>query len=85
MVFNNYQRAHYNYLEQIIFILLATLISSFQLPSEAGILAIVYSVGRVFYSWGYYHDPNKRLFGALIVDLSLLGLIGTTGYSLYKM
>ena len=73
-VFNNWQRAHYNYLEQFTPVIIWIFISTFYAPLAAAILGFVYFIGRIFYTWGYVASPNKRIFGALILDLSFLGL-----------
>ena len=73
-VFNNWQRAHYNYLEQLTPVLIWIFISMFYAPLAAGILGFVYFIGRILYTWGYVGSPNKRIFGAIILDLSFLGL-----------
>ena len=72
--FNNWQRCHYNFLESLTPILVWILLSSLYQPLAAGILGLVYFVGRIFYTRGYMATANNRIIGALLVDISLLGL-----------
>jgi uncharacterized membrane protein YecN with MAPEG domain len=72
--FNNYQRAHYNYMEQLTPTIIWILISIFYKPLAAAILGFIYFIGRIFYSIGYLKSPNSRLIGALIIDAAFLGL-----------
>ena len=73
-LFNNAQRAHYNFLEQLTPTLVWLLISIFYQPLAAAILGFVVVLGRIFYAVGYFKTPNLRSVGALLVDLGFLGL-----------
>ncbi len=73
-IFNNYQRAHYNYMEQLTQVIVWILISCFYQPLAAAILGFIYALGRLIYSLGYYKSPNLRGIGALILDLPFLAL-----------
>ena len=73
-IFNNFQRCHYNYLEQLTPVLVMIILSSYYKPLAAAILALVYFVGRVFYTFGYIKSANKRLIGAILIDLGFLGI-----------
>ena len=72
--FNNWQRVHYNFLEQLTPVLIWTLIGCFYKPLAAAILGFSVFIGRIFYSIGYCTSPSKRIVGALIVDLAIVGL-----------
>ncbi len=73
-IFNNWQRCHYNFLEQLTPILIWILISCLYNPLSSGILGLIYLLGRILYTFGYMSTSNKRIYGAIIMDLSLLGL-----------
>ena len=72
--FNNWQRCHYNFLESLTPIIVWILLSSVYQPFAAGILGLIFFVGRIFYTIGYMTTANNRLIGAILVDISLLGL-----------
>ncbi len=82
--FNNWQRCHYNYLEQLTPVLIWIIISSFTYPQVAGILGLIYMVGRVFYTVGYMSTANNRIIGAIIIDLAFLGLFALSIVSIAK-
>ena len=70
--FNNNQRAHYNYLEHLLAILVWTYIGSFRQPLPAAVIAFVYMVGRIAYTIGYFKTPNARGVGAIIIDIAFV-------------
>ena len=72
--FGNYQRAHYNYLEQLTPVIVWILICCAYKPLAAAILGYVYFIGRIFFAVGYWKTANKRSLGALIIDLAYFGL-----------
>ncbi|KAI9345628.1 hypothetical protein BDR26DRAFT_856360 [Obelidium mucronatum] len=86
-LFNCYQRAHHNFLEnypQFLF-LLAT--SGIQYPQIAAGAGAVWIVGRIFYASNYQTgEPSKRNGGLALLHLfgmlTLIGLGITTGVSL---
>jgi MAPEG family len=47
--FNNYQRAHYNYMEHLTQVIVWILISIFYQPLAAAILGFIYALGRLIY------------------------------------
>ena len=59
------------------------------LPTAAGWLGWAYFIGRMFYTAGYImKGPKGRLFGAIVIDLSMLGLVGVafaSGGMIYNM
>jgi len=71
--FNNYQRAHYNYVEGAASILAFELLSGLFFPRFTTVLGLLYIVGRLLYGIGYRKSgPRGRLVGVLIVDVTLL-------------
>eukprot|EP01102_Stenamoeba_stenopodia_P016344 TRINITY_DN5706_c0_g1_i1.p1 TRINITY_DN5706_c0_g1~~TRINITY_DN5706_c0_g1_i1.p1 ORF type:complete len:156 (+),score=36.05 TRINITY_DN5706_c0_g1_i1:130-597(+) len=77
--FNNYQRVHYNYLEGIASILTFLLLSGVFYPRYAAINGAIYIVGRQLYAFGYWSKgPKGRMIGALLLDLALVALFGST-------
>lgn len=84
--FNNSQRAHYNFVEQVGSVIALVFVAGIGMPWVAGILGWLYCIGRLIYTMGYVaKGPNGRLIGAGVMDLGLLGLIGVAGYSCYKV
>jgi len=73
--FNNYQRAHYNYVEGAASILTFELISGLFFPRFTAVFGLFYIVGRILYAIGYRKSGARgRLVGVLIVDVALLAL-----------
>ena len=56
--FNNWQRVHYNFLEQLTPTLIWIAISALYKPLVAAIFGFVYFVGRILYSIRYCRSPN---------------------------
>merc|ERR1719153_1216199 len=66
-LFNCYQRAHQNTLENIPLFLAILLISGLNFPKLAAGAGLVWLIGRVIYSYGYYTgEPKNRLYGFFI-------------------
>ena len=83
--FNNYQRAHYNYIEGMGTILTFLMVGGLFFPKPAAIAGVSYIVGRFLYTFGYRNSgPKGRMVGALVLDLALLSLLGMSSYGLYK-
>ena len=71
--FNNWQRAHMNYLEHFAMVVSLLVIGSVNMPIFSLIAGFLVFVGRSLYAIGYMNGgPKGRIFGAL---LSLFGLI----------
>jgi glutathione S-transferase len=83
--FNNYQRAHYNYIEGITLIATVTLVSGLWYPRFAVIAGIIYMIGRELYAFGYRTGGAKaRTIGIIPLDLSLFALIGAAFYGAFN-
>ena len=87
LMFNNTQRAHYNYVEGAASILAFLVISGLTWnPRYAAILGGVYMLGREMYSHGYATaGAQARTAGAVVLDVALLGLFGTGVYGSLKV
>ena len=73
--FNNGQRAHYNFVEQVASILFLIFITGLNLPWLAGAFGWAYFAGRLLYTIGYLRSgPHGRLVGVLIMDVATLAL-----------
>jgi hypothetical protein len=85
VTFNNYQRAHYNYIEGIAVIVILTLMAGIWYPRLAVITGIAYIIGRQLYAIGYqtgggmipchaisisYHNVDARLTTIILVVLT---------------
>ena len=80
--FNNAQRVHYNYLENLQLILVLIFIAGLKQPLAALILACIYFAGRTLYSFGYgMKGPGGRNFGGMFAGLSLLTLLALSLYT----
>lgn len=82
-IFERYYRVQQNTVEQLVIFLPSLLISShFFSPRLAGLLGLVFVVGRALYARGYVADPAQRgtgfaiSFGANAI-LALTALFGT--------
>jgi len=81
--FNNYQRAHYNYVEGIATVLTLLLIAGVFYPQFSAAVGLVYIIGRQLYARGYQTSGSEgRKLGVGLVDLSLVVLLGTILYSI---
>ncbi|XP_033121040.1 microsomal glutathione S-transferase 3-like isoform X2 [Anneissia japonica] len=77
-MFNCYQRAHQNTLEQIPYFLLFLLLGGIQHPGVCIVCGLIWIVSRLSYAFGYYTgDPEKRLKG-VYGYIGLFGLIAAT-------
>ncbi|KAJ8082021.1 hypothetical protein PM082_007867 [Marasmius tenuissimus] len=79
--FNCAQRAHQNTLEGLFPIYVKTAITAVRYPKLAAGMLAAWTVARVIFTHGYATgDPKKRTFGALLGDIPLVGLLGTSLY-----
>jgi len=77
-LFNCYQRAHQNTLENYTQFLLLLGIGGLEMPILSAIAGLVWIAGRVSYSKGYYTgDPKNRSRGAFAY-IGLLTLLGAS-------
>jgi hypothetical protein len=83
-IFNNWQRAHYNYLEQLTAVLVWIFVSCAYKPLAAAILGFAYFFGRFFYTAGYATSAERRLFGAIVLELGFLGLFILSVVTIFK-
>ena len=84
--FNNAQRAAYNFIEQVYFPLILVPIAGLYFDIATIALAGVYIVGRLAYTIGYVKGgPAGRIVGAVLFELSMLGLLGLAVASGYLL
>jgi hypothetical protein len=84
--FNNGQRAHYNYLEQVPSALSFLLIGGLMFPTVATGAGVGIIVGRELYAQGYVNQgPKGRSIGAGINMVALTTLFGTAVLSGLKI
>ncbi|XP_054753465.1 glutathione S-transferase 3, mitochondrial-like [Lytechinus pictus] len=75
-LFNCFQRAHANTLENYPQFLMLLFLAGIGFPRASSILGVIYIVGRISYAHGYYTgDPSKRMRG-VYGYIGLLGLLG---------
>eukprot|EP01016_Furgasonia_blochmanni_P050784 TRINITY_DN7904_c0_g1_i1.p2 TRINITY_DN7904_c0_g1~~TRINITY_DN7904_c0_g1_i1.p2 ORF type:complete len:190 (+),score=22.21 TRINITY_DN7904_c0_g1_i1:166-735(+) len=73
--FNNAQRAHGNFVEQVGIMIPATLTAGLCYPTQAATLGLIYFIGRLAYTIGYQSEggPKNREFGAFPAGFALMG------------
>lgn len=77
-VFNCYQRAHQNTLENYPQFLMLLFIGGIQFPFVTALAGVVWILGKIAYSLGYYTgDPAKRMKGSFGY-IGLITMLGTT-------
>lgn len=77
LLFNNAQRAHYNFVEGVASYIVMILAAAVYYPIYASILGVAVIVGRLLFAIGYVSaGPKGRMVGVLLVDIALLGLLG---------
>ncbi|KAI9292524.1 hypothetical protein K502DRAFT_367535 [Neoconidiobolus thromboides FSU 785] len=80
--FHNAQRAHRNYTEQVGVTQSLLLAAGILHPKVATGLGLAYIAGRQLYYHGYVNQgPSGRVYGVLLLDGGLIGLLGTLIYS----
>ncbi|ROV91428.1 hypothetical protein VSDG_07212 [Cytospora chrysosperma] len=85
-LFNCAQRAHANFSENVTPFMANMLIAGLRYPLLAAGLGLGWLAGRVVYTVGYTTSgPKGRIAGALVHNLSLLGLFVTAGLTAFKM
>jgi len=79
--FNNHQRAHHNFMENLPLALTLVLTAGLFQPEVAAVVGGVFTVGRIMASSGYRtKGPLGRYPGTIFGTLPLLALIGVNGY-----
>ncbi|EFX85348.1 microsomal glutathione S-transferase 3-like [Daphnia pulex] len=84
-LFNCYQRAHQNTLENYPQFLMLLFIGGLQYPLVTAVAGLVWIAGKVSYSLGYYTgDPAKRMRGGYSY-IGLLTMLGTSLCFAFKL
>ena len=84
-VFNNWQRAHLNFLETFSIVVVMSFITAINQPLWAAVVGYVLVLGRIIYGLGYCHaGPKGRLVGAILWDLGLLAVFAGSIASLVQ-
>ncbi len=74
--FNNYQRAHLNYMELVTPIVVVQLVSGLFFPRISFLASIVVLVGRQLFGMGYRSTGSSgRLVGAITADVGMITLL----------
>ena len=68
------QRVHVNFIEQLLIVCFLVLVAGLKHPTEAAILGLTYSFGRLVYAIGYSRKVESRGVGVLLLTLPLFGL-----------
>jgi glutathione S-transferase len=77
LAFANAQRVHYNYVEGAASAITFALLSGLYFPRISAYSALAYCLGREIFAAGYMSKgPNHRIYGALILDVALLTMLG---------
>jgi len=83
--FNNYQRAHLNYVEVGATTIALTLLSGIFYPRAATLLAVTAIAAREVYAIGYRKSgPKGRTYGAALFDLAAISMFGLTVYGAFN-
>ncbi|KAF8140449.1 hypothetical protein EV363DRAFT_1579787 [Boletus edulis] len=86
MEFNCTQRAHQNTIEFAPIVTVSTLVFGLKCPHAAAMMCASFVVGRVIYTLGYKTGkPAKRVPGAVIANVSTMGLLGSATYAAYRL
>ncbi|KAJ1561098.1 hypothetical protein HK096_005997 [Nowakowskiella sp. JEL0078] len=85
--FNNYQRAHYNYLEAAPGMYALLFSAGATNPKLAASLGFAYMVGRSFYSRNYVKNGAESRYnrGAPLMFVGQIGLLGVAAFGAIKM
>ncbi|TPX48684.1 hypothetical protein SeMB42_g02062 [Synchytrium endobioticum] len=85
--FNNHQRVHYNYVENIASVTFLLCTGGLFYPRASAALGAVYIAGRFIFARGYTKaGPDGRMLGTAILHIGDFGLLAVTVYGiLHKM
>ncbi|KRX05344.1 hypothetical protein PPERSA_00645 [Pseudocohnilembus persalinus] len=75
--FNNSQRIHQNFADQIGYLLPALLIAGLLYPIFSVGLGLTHFIGRILYASGYSKGPDQRELGAYLSHGSTFFILGT--------
>ena len=79
------QRVQLNFLEQLPIIMITILVAGLKYKFYTFVLSVTYCVARLMYGFGYMIAPSKRVAGALLQDVVMLGLIGLAYHSAWTL
>ena len=80
-VFNCYQRAHQNTLENYPQFLILLVFGGLSHPVAASVLGAIWIVSRFFYAYGYYTGEPKNRSRGFFGYIGLFGLIGLSAWT----
>ncbi|KAI3647186.1 hypothetical protein MP228_007407 [Amoeboaphelidium protococcarum] len=84
--FNNHQRVHMNYVENVTLVTTLQLLSGVFSPVASAVLGAVYMVGRGVYGYMYTrYGPEKRYYGAPFMYPAKLGMLGIVLYGCARL
>ena len=80
--FNNYQRAHYNMIENSAYMFACALFNGIMFPKFSAGISVLHAVGRIVYAIGYTtkRGADGRLVGATIGTITQAAAIFTAVY-----
>ncbi|KAJ1978809.1 hypothetical protein H4R35_001751 [Dimargaris xerosporica] len=83
--FNNVNRAHLNYVENLATAQSSVLLAGLFCPRTSAILGLTYIIGRSLYATLYAkRGPQGRVTGFIVSTLAYVGLIGVTVFGSLK-
>jgi len=84
--FNNAQRAHYNFLEVITFLVTLQLVTAVFFPKLAFFGGVAMIVGRQAFAMGYRSRKGARgrLIGAALTDIAILVMLVASIYGIFN-
>ena len=86
VAFNNAQRVHGNYVEQLPSTLLLLLVSGLGAPRVAVPMGALYIVGRALFGMGYRSNgPRGRMLGSRLHSIATVVLLGTSVWTVWTM
>lgn len=74
LTFNKAQRTHYSMVEVSGPVCASMVATGIYYPRTVALLGLSFTVGRIVYAIGYMSNPKNRGLGAVIADLSFLGI-----------
>ncbi|KAI9220384.1 hypothetical protein BC828DRAFT_383669 [Blastocladiella britannica] len=81
IAFNNVQRAHYQYLEQLPTAISLAVLAGLYRPQLSAVMCLTYVLGRELYSHGYIkHGSSGRFNGIALITPSLFTWLGIAAF-----